>query len=412
MGCAIKKYILNKSKVNTQVREQCLDIVQSTSNNSPVPYPSAGFTRSELYTSPPYAPYRVRPEGGKDVGRSCLDCGKASVKSISIDDLEREYQSFISEQERLNERLAAVNERANKRTACLSGIKGQAFNIKASQRIHTPRMKIFPFMIQIRNKEKIRGNNSSHKVHKKVIKGFSNKSRINFMKYLCKRTYKPQFEWEPTYPDDVMKDKSIQERQIYSSNVIHNLQRFIKRKYPDLWGTWRREWKPRQSGQIIGEICPHFHVTLGSVFGVNYIKDAIKDIILKFLELSGSQDPNRFNVAFHEDSFRELNDNRWRSYVSKYVSKTSEVAELPIGRSWGILGKPPISQGKEVPELNLMQYKVFHRIARKYMNTRQKKKIKGRRRMTESMKNAHWQGFIMMPEGEIEKLIKFCLTIK
>ena len=85
---------------------------------------------------------------------------------------------------------------------------------------------------------------------------------------------------------------------------------------------------------------------------------------------------------------------------------------MPIGRSWGILGKPPISQGKEVPELNLMQYKVFHRIARKYMNTRQKKKIKGRRRMTESMKNAHWQGFIMMPEGEIEKLIKFCLTIK
>jgi hypothetical protein len=95
VGCAIKKYILNKSKVNTQVREY--DRSSTASASFPYPLKSEGFPRSELSTpTPPRTPLACGRSGVVGVGRSRLECGKAS------------------EQKRLSERLAAVNERAHK----------------------------------------------------------------------------------------------------------------------------------------------------------------------------------------------------------------------------------------------------------------------------------------------------------
>lgn len=290
-----------------------------------------------------------------------------------------------------------------KREACLRGIKGEVPKIEALEKNY----KIYPGMIEIKNNYKqsiIPGRPAGMKAKGK-IKGFSNKSRIHLLKYICKMKDIPQIRWEPTFTDDVMKDKTIEDKAKYSSRVLHNFRHWLKDKKLDINIIWKREWKPRGSGELLGEICPHFHMSIYSKSGTEFIKDHLDMIITKWVDLTGSSHPKRFDVAFHHKSFGVITDDSWLQYISKYASKEAEVEGESIGRSWGIIGAFSLDEGKEIM-LTRKQSITVQRMFRRYMMRRQLK-VPKEKRMCNFMKRQSWQGFIMMRKEILQKVLLF-----
>lgn len=269
--------------------------------------------------------------------------------------------------------------------------------------------KIYPGMIEMkykRNKQVIPGHIQGLQVAKGKIKGFSKKSRLNMIKYLCRIENDPQVLWHPTFPDDVFHEKTIDQKREYSSRVLHNLRKFIRNQKIDIQIIWKREWMPRQSGSIVGEVCPHFHMALYSSQGSDYIYEQLGKLIARFIKLSGSKDIHNMSaVNFDKKSYQTITEDDWREYQTKYQSKVAEIENENIGRSWGVIGKFKLSLGKEIL-LSTVQSKALKRLMRQYMSRRQiNRRVKSR--MSIYMKREAWEGFVMMRKTTMKKLIDF-----
>lgn len=193
--------------------------------------------------------------------------------------------------------------------------------------------------------------NSDRGIRGKVT-GFSLAARGRMLKDQASLERYPRIWQDFTFADDVMVGKSISERAVFSSMVMENWQRYAKRKYPGIWGTWKREWQDRKSGIQVGEWCPHFHVLWDwDALSRENWEMICQDLAIKWVLLTGTTDQRAIPVAINGESYRWLNDTHMAQvYVSKYVAKVQMMETGgSLGRFWGRIGKPPMAEKVNKP---------------------------------------------------------------
>ncbi len=241
------------------------------------------------------------------------------------------------------------------------------------------------------------------------IKGFSNKSRSNFLQLFGKVDGKIELWIDLTFHDQVLKDhKTSKEKAQFSSEKIRVFLQWFKRNYPDDWLIWKREWQPRKSGILQGDSCPHLHTFLNGID-----EDQKNEILQKWVDITGVQNEFRIEalmVAFHPKSWRRVKSaSEAQRYATKYSSKATEAT----GRSWGKVGPVPIAEPKKL-QLTAYQKVLLRRALRAYTKRSQKKlKRKDRQykkyQLKNRLKNKDFQGFILMPGLEVVRIIEYIL---
>ena len=151
-----------------------------------------------------------------------------------------------------------------------------------------------------------------------------------------------------TFADDVMSG-TVTERAEYSATCMNYLMTWLHEQYNGAYLVWRREWQPRKSGQLRGQLVPHFHVMIGGLSKAawaNYEATSIR-ILAEWVHITRTRDPNAILVALHRDPktgepscYRKIESMKHAiRYVSKYFSKDEKPPKIPagesIGRCWG-----------------------------------------------------------------------------
>ncbi|MCG8632206.1 MAG: hypothetical protein MI863_00175, partial [Desulfobacterales bacterium] len=142
----------------------------------------------------------------------------------------------------------------------------------------------------------------------------------------------------------------------------------------------------RKSGKLKGLYLPHYHSAFAGLTpkqAKNWQMTCIM-ILVKWVEIIGTEDENALVVACHKKSFRQIHHSRQAiSYIGKYFSKTSEVEDengevISIGRAWGYAKV----LRKEIPAphhlfLNKDEAIKFRRFLKKYKRLRPNEKFIG-----------------------------------
>lgn len=179
----------------------------------------------------------------------------------------------------------------------------------------------------------------------KIIE-FSKKSRLNMIKNLAMMKNRPEFWFDLTYADDAMACLTHNERKIKSSEDLRRLKIWMGREGINIQGMWKREWKRRKSGILMGIAITHLHNfiwienTDRSEYQLIYFR-----IAKKWLDITGTEGKYRDHaekVIYHKNSFRFIESQKQMvKYASKYGTKDEEfIEEDGIGRSWGFYGDP------------------------------------------------------------------------
>lgn len=236
----------------------------------------------------------------------------------------------------------------------------------------TELIKIYPSLVQL---EYIGGktqfeSHSATEQKRGLITEFSPKSRKRLIEQFCKLEDLPCLFVTLTYPDEDIQALEIKKLSKKSTKDINSLQKRLKRKFPNIWGLWRREWESRKSGKFIGKFAPHFHLLLGGgINQKNYIN--LVQIILKmWVEVVNSINSNHSSVTLNKKSYEFLSHSKKIFYyVSKYTAKISnnEIGES-IGRNWGYIHKKviPFAEALEIT-LSYEDMKKIKRILKKYL---------------------------------------------
>lgn len=200
-------------------------------------------------------------------------------------------------------------------------------------------LEVYADMVRVRRKPAVRHttNRPTRSAAKRgVISGFSRKSRKRMIERLAMlRTVSDGYFVTLTYPDDVSHAPTKAKRD------LDTLIKRIKRRFPRAGGVWRLELKPRLSGELQGQLAPHYHVLL---FGL----PVRQQLFRRWLQLVWSRivyetnKPPR-NVRTRADVIH--NRRHAARYASKYAAK-EEPGEEPgeglktvtWGRRWGVFG--------------------------------------------------------------------------
>jgi len=165
------------------------------------------------------------------------------------------------------------------------------------------------------------------------IQKFTQQARIRFIKTLLQAPRKPDWWVDHTFEDSVFKDMNIEQRVKESNKVFKRFKERLRVKYPDIWYIVKREYEPRKSGDLIGELVPHFHGFYWFDGGL----DQVLDIQKMWVECTGTKDKEKaLSVALNEKSYREIESEKMAFvYASKYVAKLEEhETDVSLGRFW------------------------------------------------------------------------------
>jgi len=210
-----------------------------------------------------------------------------------------------------------------------------------------------------------------------VIKGFSSNSRRRMIQLMASLEDYPNFWLDFTYPDEVVKDLTKDERGLKSARDMKELQRFLDRKYKTMLYVWKKEYVKRKSGALIGQYVPHFHVLLKheSVNQNNYNIHCIR-IQLEWLRIIGANKIEKAcKVATNAKSYRWLKNKKMAQiYVSKYVAKTERNIGFKTGRIWGHSSDLKIIEGIKIKLTDWEAMKV-RRTLRGFLGKNKRKKI-------------------------------------
>lgn len=186
------------------------------------------------------------------------------------------------------------------------------------------------------------------------IISFSRKSRRNLMIRLAEMKRLFEFWQDFTFADDIMKGLSIKKRSKLSSKILKAFKLWIDREGYIIHGVWKREWRPRLSGDLKGQYVPHFHFLylIEGMTEKGYFKLA-QTFANKWVEFTGTGEyVKALKVALHHKSYRLIKSRKQANqYISdlKYISKNGEfVGEESIGRNWGYLGEPEIADDEKI----------------------------------------------------------------
>lgn len=234
--------------------------------------------------------------------------------------------------------------------ACISAISEHSINSRGFHDQYLgEQLHIYPLYTELRPYEDQRKQSSSFAVStdrptRGKITNVTSSSANRLKKRICRAGV---FDgWlDLTFADDVMIDKTITNRAEFSYYCLKRLMLYARKHY-GLYLVWKRENQDRKSGVIGGDIVPHFHVLFGGLSSHQNLEAICCDLLIEWLRLTGTSDPNAFKVAFARDkrtgapkSYRKVeNQKHAMCYVGKYFSKT-DALEIPegesIGRCWG-----------------------------------------------------------------------------
>jgi len=130
----------------------------------------------------------------------------------------------------------------------------------------------------------------------------------------------------------------------------------FERRYGKVPYFWRLEYKPRQSGQYVGQLMPHFHLL---VFGQERVdKDWLRGAWSEVV--SNGAESVRTNI-------RPIYD--WRGaagYLSKDLAK-EQVTDMATGRVWGVVNKAMLFIRMVVVSLSQLQWYKLRRVLRGWL---------------------------------------------
>lgn len=168
------------------------------------------------------------------------------------------------------------------------------------------------------------------------VTGFSRNSR----RYLLRECGKIDRRFLPvmftlTYADD----EWIPEPEQWKRGDLRSFQMKMQRKYGDFAALWRLELKPRQSGDKVGAVAPHFHLIVWIDPANMERKD--KMTYAELLKMRAWVDEAWGKGRTKVEAIRSARGTM--SYIGKYIAKadTDEiVAAYPdgLGRVWGKWG--------------------------------------------------------------------------
>src|SRR5271169_5371601 len=81
---------------------------------------------------------------------------------------------------------------------------------------------------------------------------FSRKSRRNLMIKLAEMKSPFEFWQDFTFADDIMEGLTVKERAKLTSKILKAFKLWLGREGYKIHGVWKREWRPRRTGKLIG----------------------------------------------------------------------------------------------------------------------------------------------------------------
>lgn len=162
-----------------------------------------------------------------------------------------------------------------------------------------------------------------------IIRGFTVASRRRLMRSLAKvnKSERPQFV-TLTYPSEWPENPEEWKEQLRKF-----LQR-MKYRFPKFAAFWKMEFQKRGA--------PHFHML---VWGLP--KAGMKEFIAwHWFRVVGSGDEKHLKAGTQIQRIRS-----WKgvmAYASKYLGKSQENIDLPVGRFWGIFNRAGVPWSDEV----------------------------------------------------------------
>jgi len=200
------------------------------------------------------------------------------------------------------------------------------------------------------------------------VTGFSKASRKRMIEYMARIRHTGSMMFATmTYSDDVLLRGEADVRAHFEA-----FRRRLERTFPAWRALWRIELQDRKSGELIGEIVPHFHILIFT--DIKYDDNLLNVITNSFAswasvawhEIIGSTDPNGYRYGFHCTPVR--NRKHAMSYISKYIGKES-TDDYEIGRRWGRIGKFDVGYS-ETFRLTEDENIIFKRLIRRWLRNK------------------------------------------
>lgn len=203
-----------------------------------------------------------------------------------------------------------------------------------------------------------------------TVQGFSRASRKRLIEFMAKvRNTESMMFLTMTYDDAAWIAKTDDHQR-----DIEAFRKRFERQFPTWKALWRVELKERKSGDLIGQVVPHFHMLIWTdkIRSENSM-DALSNSFLgwgaiAWQEITNSHDDNHLQYGFHCTPVR--NRKHAYKYVSKYIAK-EDMDNYEIGRRWGRIGKFDCTVGEEF-RLDRDEYVQFRRLVKKWLNNKNK----------------------------------------
>jgi len=307
----------------------------------------------------------------------------------------------ITQAPRVTQQRAARGVRGGLREeepACISDI----FRSGKNTRPYEARLQVYPGVLMLHSEGKIVPGHTKNAGRKNRVTSFSKKSRNNLLKHFGMMVTAPEMWQTFTFADDVMKEKSIEDRKDYSGYCLNRFEKYLNKFFPKIGMTWRREWETRKQGSLAGELCPHFHVMYYSPdTAVEEYQSLVICLAEEWVRITGTKDPAAIKVALHRKSYAFL-DSRTKAmkYVSKYLSKGSMAASegQSIGRSWGIIGNIVMAEPEEM-KLTDVEAVMLFRFLRRY--------AKRKRSLARQLSGGWVHTFVLISQSTIERILRY-----
>lgn len=225
------------------------------------------------------------------------------------------------------------------------------------------------------------------------------------MKYIASIKGSFQVFQTLTFPDDVMEGKSITERAIFCHKVYRLWKQRVCRQYPDFKAIVRKEWKPRKSGRLKGELCPHLHLLIQDKWleKARY-EEFCRELGLIWVDcLKTVESEKAVKVALHKKSYEWLGNQKmvW-AYISKYVAKVDESeGDHSKGRSWYSIGDFDIPE-VEIQPLKIREYFMVRKLLRRYMKGKN-------RRIAKALGNPLINTFLFIQKETVRQIVDYVI---
>ena len=200
------------------------------------------------------------------------------------------------------------------------------------------------------------------------IVGFSRASRKRMIEFMAKvRNVGDMYFVTMTYDDESWLVKPNAHQEDFEA-----FRRRFERAFPNWKAIWRVEVKERQSGQLIGQRVPHFHLL---VFTGRNDSDEDKEAysegfrawgVRVWGEILQAQNPAFEIYGFHVTPVRTRK--HAYHYISKYIGK-SENDDIACGRRWGRIGQFDTSSSETIL-LTDDEALAFRRLVKRWLRNR------------------------------------------